>query len=177
MIRSSAIVAFVVAASAVFAVDAIPVKHQGNGRLYDKEPGFSIVALQGWARIKNADAAFMTIKDPKSETNVFNVRSIKFNDTPLDKIAPAIKAGLAQKVKDWKFVDESNPTLDGKKCYCLVGKYPQTLNNTTVELESVQYLIPTTRGVAFVATFTTRSNVFEQNKKAFQVSAESIRVD
>jgi hypothetical protein len=172
-----AILALLIAVSLAFATDAIPVKHQGAGRIYEKEPGFSIVPPKGWTRIKNADAAFMTIKDPKSEVNVFNARSIKYDKAPVEDIGPAVRTALGKMWTEWKFIDESYPTLDGKKCYMLISQMPKTIKDQKVELQSMQYLIPTNRGIAFVVTFTTKASAFEQQRAALLAAANSIRAE
>ena len=69
------------------------------------------------------------------------------------------------------------PTLDGKKCYMLISQLPKTINSQKIELQSIQYLIPTTRGIAFVVTFTTKASTFEQQKAGFLAAANSIRTE
>jgi hypothetical protein len=54
---------------------------------------------------------------------------MKHNATPVAQIGEAVKAAMPKRFNDWTCVDESQPSIDGKKCCCLTSRCPNPANN------------------------------------------------
>ena len=165
--------------------DAVPGRHQGEGRVYDQKQGFSIIPPKDWVPPRVRDdrsPSFINFLSPKRTENFaanLNVLSIPSNDT-IEKVAEKEKLEAAKVGPSYIFGGDGMTTIDGQKTYFIdysgTARIPG--NDGPSKLKILQYFLLSKDGKKeFVLTFTTFSTDFEKLRKTFEEAANSVRVD
>ena len=154
--------------------------HSGEGRIYNKDAGFSIVPPKGWEEGKASNDAFLVFQGPKTEGfgTTLNVRFVRFDEPEqLEAVAAGVKAALAKQFKEYKCIDESPVTIDGKKAYSICHQCLIQAKDQDVDTKMLQYLIIGNNKRLYILTFGSAANAFDPLRKTFELSALTSRTD
>jgi hypothetical protein len=150
------------------------VRHLGDGRIHDKEAGFSIVFPQGWQRNLNPQGARMGAfgagKPPLAPD--LKVIVAKHEGGSAKKLAQDTKL-VSQIFKEWKALSETALTIDGKDAYALETQI--SLQGVTVK--TLTYWIIGSKGSYCQLVFAAEGSVFDRNRKSFEQTALGVQID
>jgi hypothetical protein len=155
-------------------------KHTGEGRVYKKTNGFSIIPPKGWVTVDAPGSnAFLFYTGPNVDglSPNFNVRSVPDDGTPVEKMGASVKAGYASKFKQWKLADEGFMTIDGKKAYFISFQCPQRVGDREMLIQTRQYAMRGNNKKLYILTFTTVPKRFDELKKSFDEAAQTVQTD
>ncbi len=151
-----------------------PVRHQGVGRVIDKDRGLSIVFPDGWERKLNASGTAIAAMGPGKGRLApdLKVRIAKQDGIAAEKLAQDFKM-ISQIFKEWKLIDESALTIDDKKAYVLCSE----ISSQGASVKTLSYWIVGRNGRFCELTFTAEASAFERLRKDFEQSALSVHFD
>lgn len=158
-----------------------PARHQGAGRVYDKDAGFSFEPPKGWEKVANAQNMIFNFKQPVKvgEAEVGNVNVVSAADevTP-EKLAEQLKDYYPKQFKNWKLTDDTMTTVDGKKTYQIAGRHTVSdASGKKFDASVLQYYSFSPNKKVYIVTFTTREDVFPKLRKTLEQSALSSQMD
>jgi hypothetical protein len=162
-----------------------PSRHIGDGRIYNKNEQFSIVPPNGWSVPSPlAPHAFMTFAAPKNEKRAkenflpnLNVISVP-SQLPLEELRSATKEELTKNLVDFSLRQDGLVTIDGTNAYFIVYDGIPSIPGMTIQWRNHQYVFRSKKSDKyFVVTFTSLPSQYDDLHKAFEESANTIRVD
>jgi hypothetical protein len=154
--------------------------HSGEGRVYNKEAGFSFVPPKGWEEGKASGDAFLVFQGPKADGfgTTLNIRFVKYDESAqLEVIVAAVKAALAKQFKEYQCIDESPVTIDGKKAYCICHQCLIQGKDQIVDTKMLQYLIVGNNNRLYILSFGAAATAFDPLRKTFEQSGLTSRTD
>jgi len=155
-------------------------KHTGEGRAYDKGNGFSIMPPKGWVTVDAPGSnAFLFYQGPKVDgvPPNFNVRSVRDDGTPVERMGAPLKEGYGSHFKQWKLADEGFVTINGKKAYFISSQYVEQRGDAIFPIQNIQYCIRGNNKKLYILTFTTTPKHFDKLKKTFDDAAQTVQTD
>jgi hypothetical protein len=150
-------------------------KHTGEGRVYSKENGFSIIPPKNWNKVANSNGgSFMAFVGPNNAN--FNVRDGRDDGTPTEQIGASVKAVYPSQFKQWKLADEGFITIDGKKSYYISSQFVAP-SGQQGPIQMIQYFIRGNNQKVYVLSFGVSITRFDELKKLFNETATTAQTD
>ncbi len=177
--KSVAFVAVAIAVTGVqFSCRKAAVRHEGRGRMYNREASFSMIPPTGWQEAKHSGAAFFLFNQPAAEGGAtVQVRLVNPGPVDFEKYAAKVRADQAQQFKDWKLLDESFPTIDGKKAYLIASRFAFANGANDLQMASLMYFIAGGTTGNYVVAFSAKEQDLAAVRDSMEKAANSIQID
>jgi hypothetical protein len=154
-----------------------PKRHQGEGRIYEKKIGVSIVPPKGWEQGKNTSGAYLLFRGPADDRSPnFNITTFATNGVPIQQIGQNMSKVTAKSIPSWQSAGEELVQVDGKKGYMVTGKYERDEGNRTAKMQTLTYYIQG-NGRGYVLSFLIDQSKFEDLKPSLEEMVKSFRGD
>ncbi len=151
------------------------IDHSGDGRVYDKSAGLSLVPPAGWQRAtakQNDRLRFFAPTEEVAQTGMF-VTVTKDDGVAFDKFVESLKEQMPRILQGWKLTSEGAVELEGRPAYFIASSF-QVQDS---EPHQLQYFLRGDAGNFYTVTFTTDKGSYSKFKKAFQDCAKTVRCD
>lgn len=158
-----------------FAVE--PVDHTGEGRIYDKELGISLVPPEGWEKTNPPDRSVKMLYMGKAKNGMpcsFNVVIEDDDpDVPLESLDKVMKEEMPKILPNWKLIRSGTTTLSGRPAFFSVS----TMSYQGVDIKQFQVILRGDQKKRYNVTYSTTLDTYDELERILRNSAKTIRVD
>ena len=105
-----------------------------------------------------------------------NIRKTRHDGSELKGLVGKLKKVLKNRLNDWTVIDEKAVQIDGKEAYIIAARFSIDQGGKELKLTNLQCYIHNGKS-AFVLTYTTLPEHFEDARKAIEKSVMSSRID
>jgi hypothetical protein len=152
-----------------------PLKHEGSGRVYVAEQGFSIAPPTDWKPLGKSPPAFIAYGRPPQDgfTVNMNVNVMPDDGSPIDAAPAQLKSAMPRAFTAWRCVEDAFVDISGRRTYRICSECE--VNHVPIRL--LQYILKGGNQQVYTLTFTTLPGQFDELKETFYQCADSMLVD